>query len=455
MPDATFDRFKTWARRRVPPSARSTAADLGFLLEVLVARLSIDRHRSELRPGDIDAEALSRSYDVAVHAAKADEYFGAGLEDAPRRESMSAHLIKPFNDAVDAANHLAAFASLLGGLDVEPGMTVLDFGCGAGWTSRLLMQLGCRVVLCDVSRAALETAAAGFERHPPILHPGTPDPVFLPFDGHRIDLSDGSVDRVFCFDAFHHVPNHPEVIAEFGRVLGPDGIAGFHEPGPDHSRKVTSQFEMRAHGFLERDLLIGPIWDAAQRAGFERLSLSLVAPPLAGVEVRRYDRVLRSGAVPLALRRRYWHMAATTRIFYLSKGGVRVPDSRRADGLDARIRVLASDGAPVDGHVALRVRVENTGSNRWLRSDHGRGAVLLGAHRYDEQGDVVELDAGRFELPGDGLLPGEATELDISLPPVPPGQHYGLDLFSEGITWFSKRGATVCQVAAGPTSATR
>src|SRR6516225_2865178 len=259
MPARSFDELKSRARARVPAPARDVAADFAFILEVLLSRMTVDRHRAPLRPGDIDAEALSRRYDVAEHSASADQYFGAGLDAAARRESMTAHLIKPFNDSVDASNHLAAFASLLHGLDVEPGMTVLDFGCGAGWTSRLLAQLGCRVVLCDVSRAALETAEAGFEHHPPIVHPGTPDPVFLHFDGHHIDLPDGSVDRVFVFDAFHHVPNHPEVIREFGRVLGPDGVAGFHEPGPDHSRKVTSQFEMRNHGFLERDLLLEPI----------------------------------------------------------------------------------------------------------------------------------------------------------------------------------------------------
>jgi hypothetical protein len=284
----------------------------------------------------------------------------------------------------------------------------------------------------------------GLERHPPIVHPGTPDPVLLHFDGHHIDLPDGSVDRVFVFDAFHHVPNHAEVIAEFGRVLGPDGVAGFHEPGPDHSRKATSQFEMRHHGFLERDLLLEPIWATAQRAGFDHLTLSLVAPPLRGVGIRRYNRVLRLGAIPLGLRRRLWHTAATTRLFFLSKGGVRAPDSRRTDGLDARVSLLSTDVG--DEAIALRVRVENSGTNRWLPSGPERGSVLLGAHRYDAAGVVVDLDAARFALPGEGLAPGESVELDVSLAPPPPGHRYGLDLVSEGITWFSKVGSTVCEV---------
>ena len=80
MAAGSFDQLKSRARARVPASARGVAADLGFLLEVLVSRMTIDRHRAPLRPGDIDAEALSNRYDVAEHAASADEYFGAGLD---------------------------------------------------------------------------------------------------------------------------------------------------------------------------------------------------------------------------------------------------------------------------------------------------------------------------------------------------------------------------------------
>jgi hypothetical protein len=207
---------------------------------------------------------------------------------------------------------------------------------------------------------------------------------------------------------------------------------------------VTSQFEMRNHGFLERDLLLEPIWTVAQQAGFRHLALSLVAPPLSGVGVRRYNRVLRSGAIPLGFRRRMWHVASTTRLFFLAKGGVRVPDSRRADGLDAKVTVLSSE--QTDERIALRVRVENTGTNRWLPSGPTRGSVWLGAHRYDGDGAVVDLDAGRFPLSGDGVAPGQSVEVELSLAPAPAGQHYGLDLFSEGITWFSKRGSTICEV---------
>ena len=317
------------------------------------------------RCGDIDAEALSASLDPAGHGERADSYFGADLDGPALADARRSHLIKPFHDPGLAALHLAAFADLLGGLDVEPGMTVLDFGCGAGWTSRLIAQLGCHVILCDVSPGALETAAIGFVEHPPIVPPGTPDPTFLVFDGHRVDVADASVDRVFCFDAFHHVPNHPEVLRELSRILAPEGVAGFHEPGPDHSREAASQFEMRNFGFLERDVLLGPIWESAQQAGFRHLRLSLPGPTLTHLDLGAYDRVLKLATVPLALRRRLWHAAGATRLFYLFKGDP--PDSASRDELSGELRLLGVVEPPGQDQVLATVRVENTGRRRWRR----------------------------------------------------------------------------------------
>ncbi|HKY14615.1 MAG TPA: hypothetical protein VJM33_06785, partial [Microthrixaceae bacterium] len=205
----------------------------------------------------------------------------------------------------------------------------------------------------------------------------------------------------------------------------------------------------RSHGFLERDLLLGPIWAGAQQAGFTKLDLSLVAPPLAGLGMRRYERVLRAGSVPLAFRRRLWHSAATTRLFFLAKGGAPVPapDSRQADGLAATIAVEHRARAEPDGGLEVGVRVANTGGNRWLPSGRGRGSVHLGAHELDANRRMVDLDAARFDLPGDGLQPGESLRFTVTLPPLTPGHQFELDLVSDGITWFTKRGSKGCTVS--------
>lgn len=74
-------------------------------------------------------------------------------------------LTKPFTSIEEAPNHLIHFAVLLRGLNILPGMTVLDFGCGSGYTSRMINQLGCKVISLDVSPTALEYAQRAKEFH--------------------------------------------------------------------------------------------------------------------------------------------------------------------------------------------------------------------------------------------------------------------------------------------------
>jgi ubiquinone/menaquinone biosynthesis C-methylase UbiE len=98
------------------------------------------------------------------------------------------------------------------------------------------------------------------------------------FDGHRIDLPDASVDRIFCFDAFHHVPNPTQVMRELGRVLRPGGIAGFSEPGRHHSKGARSQYEMKNYTAIENDVVMEEVWTWARAAG-SFISRSLFSAP--------------------------------------------------------------------------------------------------------------------------------------------------------------------------------
>src|ERR1044071_524105 len=193
----------------------------------------------------VDANVLSSTLTVEELARTADEYYKTTIQFADR------YLAKPFADPRDSPDLLGSFAHLLSGLRLVPAMTVLDFGAGACWTTRCLTQLGCEAIAVDVSATALELGKQLYARLPPIG--SCPPPRFLVFDGHRIDLPDASVDRIFCFDAFHHVPNPVEVMRELGRVLRPGGIAGFSEPGRHHSRGARSQYEMKNYTASEND----------------------------------------------------------------------------------------------------------------------------------------------------------------------------------------------------------
>lgn len=418
-------------------------ADAKFIADVATARNGIDRQRVTTPPGGVDAEHLASALEVELHSQRADEFFGAETTGDERAQTEDAHLRKPFTDAVDASNHLAAVANLLSGLDVARGMRVLDFGCGNGWVSRILIQLGCEVVLCDVSQTALDIAAEAFRRSPPLAPQEGPAPRFLLFDGHRLDLADGEIDRITCFDAFHHVPNRSDVLAEMHRVLAPDGLAGFHEPGPDHSRKASSQFEMINFGFLERDILIGEIRTAAQQVGFTGITLNLAAPILKRISVKEYDRFLRWARIPLTFKRLMWHQASGTRVFYLAKESAGYADSRQAAGLAASIDVANLTTSPADSIAApsYHVVIKNTGRLRWLPSEEAMGGVRLGALLYRADGTLADLNFARWDLSTTALDPGQTVEIDITLPSTEPGARVVLDLVAENVSWFAKQGS--------------
>jgi len=210
----------------------------------------------------IDARALAATSSVEQLAARADELVRS-------MEDPTALLAKPCSSLREAPDVLSCFGMLLGALAPLPGMTVLDFGAGSCWTTHFMTQLGCRVVAMDVSAAMLDLGRRRFEQQP--VFGDRPAPSFSLFDGHTMDLPDGSVDRIMCFDALHHVPNVAEVVAEMGRVLRPGAVAGFSEPGPTHSRHPQSQHEMRRYGVPEFDLVLEDVWRWASGSGFDRL----------------------------------------------------------------------------------------------------------------------------------------------------------------------------------------
>src|SRR5690606_18056905 len=130
---------------------------------------------------------------------------------------------------------------VLAGLKVGPTMRVLDFGAGTCWVSHILATLQCEVVCVDASDTALALGRRLFESRPV---EGSLHPQFLRFDGETLQVESGSIDRIICFDALHHLPNTGRILSEFHRVLKDGGLAGFSEPGRQHSRSPVSQYEM-------------------------------------------------------------------------------------------------------------------------------------------------------------------------------------------------------------------
>lgn len=382
-----------------------------------------------------------RRHSVEELCETAEEYYR-------RIDDPTPLMSKPFTWLHETPEALQNLGLLLAGLHLGKTMTVLDFGGGTGWLARFLTQLNCKAICCDASRTALEMGRRLFEEYPLI---GTVvfKPVFLWFDGHHIDLPDASVDRIICFDAFHHVPNPAEVLREFGRVVRPGGIAGFSEPGRRHSQTAQSQYEMRNHRVLENDIDVNEIFALAQPAGFTRLSLKAVMDKDLSLEEHN---VLFGQGSPDDLKNELWNQTYNTMhnraIFFLHKGPL-ARDSRSHIGLAHRIAVDRTDYVAREGEaIPMLFTLTNTGDASWLNQNSEIfGLVRLASHLYDGEGRLIAVDYSRDDLPAP-VAPGEHVHMTIHFRLPGKGRYRAtFDLVAEGVTWFENVGSQPVDVA--------
>lgn len=390
-----------------------------------------------------DVERLISETPVEELNRLADEYFSS-LTD------RNYHLAKPFGSIEEVPQLLNSFSVVLHGLSICQGMTVLEFGAGTCWASHFLTQLGCRVIALDVSPAALAIGRELYERQP--VFGNKPEAQFVVFDGRHIELRDESVDRIMCLDAFHHVVNQDEILLELGRVLKNGGIAGFAEPGPEHSRSPMSQYEMRTFKVVERDVNIREIWRSAQRAGFTDIKLAVFNsnPQLLRIDdFEQFEGGERFEPDADVTR----EFLKNHRTFFLYKGKPAPVDSRFRAGLVARIEIRPSS-ITVDqgGTISLQATVENTSSSVWLPRSAGLGAVMLGCHVYDNDGKPFKNSYHWEPLtPGDGseVLPGEKIDFFVNLPPLPVGSYIlEFDMVSNDVCWFALNGSPTVRITA-------
>lgn len=395
--------------------------------------------------GFVDVRQLSNNFSVAELGRAAEQYYRSTVEFADR------YLAKPLDNPHDAPELLGSFAHLLGGLRLTPGMTVLDFGAGTCWTTRFLTQLGCAVIAVDVSETALQLGRTLFSRLPPIGN--QPAPQFLVFDGHRIDLPDASVDRIACFDAFHHVPNPAEVLREFGRLLRPGGIAGFSEPGPHHSKAARSQYEMKNYTAFENDVVMNDIWRWAQAAGFSDVELAVFSTESTLVSLSEFDDLLAGGGTLDAYAQKLRDFLLAHQTFFLRRSGHALRDSRDREGLRAEITIHLerSEVTSLDP-IRGTAMVQNVGTSVWLPGATPVGGVNLGVHLRSQHSQPVNVDFARVLLDR-RTRPGEERTIEFSFQAPPPGDYVlEFDLVSEGIGWFEMNGSPTVTVRVAVTA---
>lgn len=128
-----------------------------------------------------------------------------------------------------AATHMREVRTeAMGLLQLEPGCSVLDVGCGAGQfvIEAVGAAPGIRGVGVDASEEMVSTAAsrariAGVEA------------TFVTGDAQRLDFPDSSFDRVNCTRVLLHLEEPQAAIREMARVLSPGGRVVIVEPDFD------------------------------------------------------------------------------------------------------------------------------------------------------------------------------------------------------------------------------
>ena len=397
------------------------------------------------RPSDmIDVKQLLRETSLEELNRLAEEYFA-------REKNWTYYLSKPFGSIDEAPQLLINFAVTLQGLSLFQGASVLEFGAGTCWASHYLTQLGCRVTAVDVSPTALMIGQELYRRHP--VFGSQPEPVFQVFDGRKLDFPDQSFDRILCLDAFHHVPNPREVMFEFGRVLKNGGIAAFAEPGPNHSQSPQSQYEMRTFKVVENDVDMTSIWRDALDAGFTDVKLVVFNVPPVHLGFAEFEEFLKGGPT----RKRYANGVAdylkNQRTFFLYKGTTEAPDSRFREALHAKLSIQSpSVEANAGEPIKVLATVMNDSQAIWLPRSVGAGAVQLGCHVYDSEGNIYHHSFHWEALtPDEGrrILPGETLEIEVTLPPLPKGEYIlEFDMVSYHVSWFSKNGSPTVRIDA-------
>lgn len=360
------------------------------------------------------------------------------------------------------AQHLLDFAVLLRVLTPKPSDLVLDLGAGSCWVSEWLRRCGVPTVAVDIAWDMLRLGATrlGSARG---LAAG--DMEHLPF-------ADASFGKACCLNAFHHVPNSLEALREIRRVLTPDGIAFFSEPGLGHANHPTSLAASRNYGVLENEILIETFMNSCLAAGFADVRLHPISNILPLFELtsdqwRDWNRYTASTR-PVRALDKLWRAAlefvglGKANVLFEEAFAIRllreiqpiieqhpvvtahrtpfVKPERLVDCAELEV-VTAPPTARAGREVIIRVRVANVGTTDWNTSSVG-GDVRLGVQLLADDGGVIDRDYARHRLPAP-ILAGGRCELSVQIatPPAQGSYQLKLDLVREGVRWFEQAGS--------------
>lgn len=153
----------------------------------------------------------------------------------------------------------ATIAAAMSGLGVQEGASVLDVGCGEGWTTLFLAEAGFEPLGVDlaparvqmgIDRAARWGSAARFEVQ----------------DMERIDVG-RQFDFVLVYDALHHTSRQAVSVQRIAAHVKPGGWVLFGEPSWLHQISPGARRTHRELGWIERGVTVRSLRHDCRAAG--------------------------------------------------------------------------------------------------------------------------------------------------------------------------------------------
>lgn len=185
-------------------------------------------------------------------------------------------------------------------LDVPVGSVILDAGCATGARSVGLALRGYHVVGIDISPRMIAIARQRMQA----LALSESQARYSVGDIEQLDLADGFVDAIICFNVLDFTPSPGRALVEFRRVLRPDGRALIMTLGANSSVRLDPGRE-RWRRFLPDSPEVVPLndlmpWEAEAlltELGWEIIDQQpRVGAALRGPATRYTEEVVRSMA---------------------------------------------------------------------------------------------------------------------------------------------------------------
>lgn len=213
---------------------------------------------------------------------------------------------KPFSDRINVGpllHNIAAILTIIANKHGEGKVSIVDIGCGSGWTSSMFGKAGHNVVGVDIAPEAIDAAKRSFEN-------GNTTYKLLDYD----KLAEaGEFDVAIFIDSLHHTDDVRKTLEAARAVMKPGGICIVCEPGKGHSTAPDAIAAVEKYGVTEQDMPPTLVRKLAKEAGWSKVEV-YAHPSLlhrAAYKVlpksRRLGAIMRlPGVRPLAV----WYMAA-------------------------------------------------------------------------------------------------------------------------------------------------